>query len=189
MSNKRRHLHVPEILPVIARVRVLYADTDAMGVVYHGSYIRYLEHARIEFLRAHDTIYAEVEAAGFAVPVTELSVRYTGPARFDDLLTLRAGLVLQSRARLLFAYRFSVEAGDRPGLDKSLPVLIATTAHCCLNARTGRPVPFPPEYHRRLALAKLADPSDPVEPAALRPDPAAPPAAALTAPPSKTPAN
>ncbi len=168
MSNKgkSRHLHVPEILPEVARVRVLYADTDAMGVVYHGSYIRYLEHARIEYLRARDTIYAEVEAAGFAVPVTELSVRYTGPARFDDMLTLRAGLVLQSRARLLFAYRFSVEVGDRPGLEKSLPVLLATTAHCCLNPRTGRPVPFPPDLYQRLTEARLGDPSEPVKPAA-----------------------
>ncbi len=173
--GKRRHLHVPESLPVIARVRVLYADTDAMGVVYHGSYIRYLEHARIEYLRTRNTVYAEVEAAGFAVPVTELSVRYTGPARFDDLLTLRAGLISQSRARLLFAYRFSVEAGDRPGLENSLPVLIATTAHCCLNPRTGRPVAFPPDLYQRLAEARLADSNEPAKPSALRPDPAVDP--------------
>jgi len=168
MSGKgnKRHLHVPESLPVIARVRVLYADTDAMGVVYHGSYIRYLEHARIEYLRARGTVYAEVEAAGFAVPVTELNVRYTGPARFDDQLTLRAALIQQSRARLLFAYRFSVEAGDRPGLEKSLPVLIATTAHCCLNPRTGRPVPFPLDLSRRLAAARLAEQNQPTKPSA-----------------------
>ncbi|MCA9638249.1 MAG: acyl-CoA thioesterase [Myxococcales bacterium] len=153
-DHHRRHLHVPEDMPIVARVRVLYADTDAMGVVYHGSYIRYLEHARIEYLRQRGTVYAEVEAAGYAVPVTELGARYTAPARFDDVLTLRALLVVQSRARLRFAYRVSVEAGDRVGLDRPLTALVATTDHCCLNPRTGRPVPFPQGIHESLARAR-----------------------------------
>lgn len=157
MSRRKQRLDLPEHLPLIAKVRILYADTDAMGVVYHGSYIRYLEHARIEYLRARDTVYAEVEAAGFAVPVTELNVRYTAPARFDDVLTLRAGLIEQSRARLVFGYRMTVEPGDRAGLETTIPVLRATTGHCCMDPRTGRAVAFPPPLFERLAAAIAAD--------------------------------
>lgn len=160
--RRERHLHVPADLPVVARVRVLYADTDAMGVVYHGTYTRYLEHARIEFLRARGTVYAEVERSGNMVPVTDLSARYTAPARFDDLLTLRAGIVELTRARLRFAYRITVEAGDRPGLDRPLAVLVAETGHCCLDARSGRPVAFPPPIFDRLREAQGAGPIVPV---------------------------
>ena len=157
-SKKRsRHLHVPEVLPFVAKVRVLYADTDAMGVLYHGTYIRYLEHARIEYLRERGTVYADVERDGYAVPVTELDVRYTAPARFDDVLTLRAMLIEQTRARLRFAYRVSVEPGDRVGLDRRLNVLVATTGHCCLNPRTGRPVAFPRHLYDLLVAARERD--------------------------------
>ncbi len=170
MSRRKQRLDLPERLPFIAKVRILYADTDAMGVVYHGSYIRYLEHARIEYLRARDTIYAEVEAAGYAVPVTELNVRYTAPARFDDVLTLRAGLIEQSRARLVFGYRLTVEPGDRPGLETTLPVLRATTGHCCMNPSTGRPVAFPAPLFERLQAAMAADAEALRAPATSAPD-------------------
>jgi len=157
MSRRKHRLDLPERLPFIAKVRILYADTDAMGVVYHGSYVRYLEHARIEYLRARGTVYAEVEAAGYAVPVTELNVRYTAPARFDDILTLRAGLIDQSRARLVFGYRLTVEPGDRAELETTIPILRGTTGHCCMNPTTGRPVAFPPVLFERLAAAMAAD--------------------------------
>jgi acyl-CoA thioester hydrolase len=157
MSRRKQRLDLPEHLPLIAKVRILYADTDAMGVVYHGSYIRYLEHARIEYLRERGTVYADVERDGYAVPVTELDVRYTAPARFDDVLTLRAMLIEQTRARLRFAYRVSVEPGDRVGLDRRLNVLVATTGHCCLNPRTGRPVAFPRHLFDLLVEARERD--------------------------------
>ncbi|MEZ4450709.1 MAG: thioesterase family protein [Nannocystaceae bacterium] len=149
----QRHLHVAHDLPVVGQARVLYADTDGMGVVYHGTYVRYLEQARIEFLRARGTVYAEVERSGNMVPVTDLAARYTAPARFDDLLTLHAGIVELTRARLRFAYRITVEPGDRAGLGERLMVLVAETGHCCLDARSGRPVAFPPHIHGRLAEA------------------------------------
>jgi acyl-CoA thioester hydrolase len=154
MSPPKRHLHVPDDLPRVGQVRVLYADTDGMGVVYHGTYVRYLEQARIEFLRARGTVYAEVERSGNMVPVTDLSARYTAPARFDDLLTLQATILELSRARMRFAYRITVEPGDRPGLDRRIEVLVAETGHCCLDAQSGRPVAFPAHIYARLRGAQ-----------------------------------
>ena len=51
--------------------RVIYGDTDAMGVVYYGNYMRFLEEGRVEYLRAGGRAYGEIEAAGFYVPVVE----------------------------------------------------------------------------------------------------------------------
>ncbi len=55
---------VESALVVTARIRVIYADTDRMGVVYHGTYLRYLEHARVEFIRSLGFAYADMERLG-----------------------------------------------------------------------------------------------------------------------------
>ena len=63
---------------VQARVRVIYGDTDQMGVVYYANYFRYFEFARSEFLRAHGRSYREMEAEGLMLPVVEATCRYRG---------------------------------------------------------------------------------------------------------------
>ena len=149
----KRRLHAPAGLPRAATLRVLYADTDAMGIVYHGNYVRFLEHARIEHLRQHGSSYAEVERRGFAVPVTDVEVRYAAPARFDDLLSLHVGVVELSRARLRFAYRVVVPPEGRAGLAQPLVIAEAETGHCCVDRRDGRPVRFPDDLHAVLATS------------------------------------
>lgn len=72
------------------QVRVRYADTDQMGVVYHGKYVEYFEVSRAEMIRHFGYSYADMEAEGVMMPVTELRARYLRPARYDQLLTLRA---------------------------------------------------------------------------------------------------
>ena len=67
-----------------ARVRVIYGDTDQMGVVYYANYLRYFEFARSELLRAHGRSYRDMEAEGLSLPVVEATCRYVAPARYED---------------------------------------------------------------------------------------------------------
>ena len=74
------------------QLRVRYAETDQMNVVYHANYITYFEVARTEAIRHLGFTYREMEAMGVEMPVTELTVRYLRPAHYDDLLTVKTQL-------------------------------------------------------------------------------------------------
>lgn len=69
-------------------LRVHYALTDQMGVVYHGRYAEFFEIGRTEALRQLGLTYKEIESAGVIMPVTEMHIRFLRPARYDDLLTI-----------------------------------------------------------------------------------------------------
>lgn len=85
------------------RVRVGYVDTDAARVVHHATYLRYLEAARIEFLRENGFDYRAWEAAtNTGLPVVEVQLRYLKPTRFDDLLTVTTRVESHRRAWLWF---------------------------------------------------------------------------------------
>ncbi|MDR2355225.1 MAG: acyl-CoA thioesterase [Clostridiales Family XIII bacterium] len=71
-----------------SETRVIYADTDAMGVAYHGNYIKWFEIGRTEYLRQIGFPYAGLERDGIWLPVTELSCKYKRPAFYDDLLCI-----------------------------------------------------------------------------------------------------
>ena len=73
-------------------VRVRYAETDKMNVVYHGNYAQYFEVGRVEAMRALGYSYKEMEADGVIMPVVELSCKYLRPAVYDDLLTIKTML-------------------------------------------------------------------------------------------------
>ena len=87
-------------LRLAVRQRVIYADTDQMGFVYHGTYPRFLEAARVEFMRGLGHTYARVEAKGLGMPLTDLAISYLAPARYDDLLSVHVGIAELSFARL-----------------------------------------------------------------------------------------
>ena len=70
------------------QVRIHYALTDQMGVVYHGHYAQFYEIGRTEALRSLGLTYKEVEAAGVIMPVTEIHSRFLRPALYDDLITV-----------------------------------------------------------------------------------------------------
>jgi acyl-CoA thioester hydrolase len=135
----------------VAKVRVLYDDTDKMGVVYHGSYLRMLEHARVEWIRSLGITYAEMERSGHGLPVTDVGVTYVAPAVYDDLVTLEVGLADLGFSRIRFVYRLSVLAGDRAGLESDLELLRAETRHACITMATGRPTALPDVVHEILA--------------------------------------
>lgn len=67
--------------------RVPYADTDQMGVVYYANYLEYFERSRTEMLREAGLSYSEMEKMGYFLPVSEAYCKYSGSARYDDLLT------------------------------------------------------------------------------------------------------
>ena len=71
------------------QVRVRYAETDQMGVVYHSNYFQYFEVARAESIRQLGFTYADMEKMGVIMPVIEVQCRYLRPARYDDLLTVK----------------------------------------------------------------------------------------------------
>ena len=89
--------HFPEGMRHVHQLRVRYADTDRMDMVYHGTYAAYLEAARVEMLRDAGWVYAELEKAGVLLPVVQLNLTYKRPARYDQLLDVRTHVVLALR--------------------------------------------------------------------------------------------
>lgn len=97
-------MHIPEgVYVASARVRVGYVDTDRAQVVHHSTYLRYLEMARVEYLRdrGFDFRAMELEHA-LSLAVVEANVRYRAGARFDDLLELKTWIAVANRAKLRF---------------------------------------------------------------------------------------
>lgn len=76
----------------ITQIRVRYAETDQMNVVYYGNYAQYFEVGRVESIRQLGYTYKDMEASGVIMPVVEMHVRYLRPATYDDLLTVKTTL-------------------------------------------------------------------------------------------------
>ena len=85
-------------------VKVRYAETDQMGVVYHGNYAQYLEIARIEWLAALGISYRKMEEEGVMLPVYELHLRFKKSAKFDDVLRIETKLSKIPGVRIEFIY-------------------------------------------------------------------------------------
>ena len=90
----------PEGVRHVHRLRVRYADTDRMDMVYHGTYAAYLEAARVEMLRDAGWVYAELEKTGVLLPVVQLNLSYKRPARYDQLLDIRTHVVAEPTTKL-----------------------------------------------------------------------------------------
>lgn len=127
---------MPEVLgPSVSQVRVRYAETDQMGVVYHANYLVWFEVGRTDWLRHRGLTYKAMEAEGYLLPVVEAHCAYRSPARYDDVLDVRTMARLASPMRIAFDYEILRAADDR---------LLTTghTMHAVLNTE-GRPVPVP----------------------------------------------
>lgn len=88
----------------VYQVRVRYAETDQMGVVYHGNYAVYFEMGRVEWLRNIGISYKAMENEGVMLPVVSLSMQYKRPARYDDLLTVKTIFKNCSGVKIEFDY-------------------------------------------------------------------------------------
>jgi acyl-CoA thioester hydrolase len=122
-------------LPFSMQRRVRFHETDAMGVVHHASYLRYLEDARVDFLRQLGRPYStlrDVDGIEFAVIGIELS--YRAPLQFDELFDVHAGIASVRRASFTISYLV-----ERDGV----PVLDGHTRHATLELGTHRPMRVP----------------------------------------------
>lgn len=111
-------------------VSVRYSETDMMGVVYHGSYLPWLEIGRTELLKAHGLPYRELEAQGFFLPVLEVSVRYLRPAKYDDQIAIVT--ILREKPSLRIRMEYELFRGDEK-------IATASTLHAFID-RVGKPV-------------------------------------------------
>jgi len=87
------------------RLRVRFYETDLMGIVHHGSYVGYLEVARVEWLRRRGVAYATWARRGLHLAVVDLALKYRAPARFDDEIDVEAALGEWRAASIRFDYR------------------------------------------------------------------------------------
>ncbi|MBL8937751.1 MAG: acyl-CoA thioesterase [Archangium sp.] len=128
---------------VEARTRVIYGDTDQMGVVYYANYFRYFELSRSEFFRSLGGSYVELEKQGFGLPVVEANARYRSPAKYDDVILIEVKLAELKRASMRFEYVVRREA-TRDEL------VTGHTVHACIGPG-GKPTGLPPEVMRLLS--------------------------------------
>ena len=110
----------------VTSYRVIYGDTDQMGVVYYANYLSWFERGRSEFLRQIRLPYSTIERQGFHFPVTEVHCRYANSARYDDVVRIETELAELGRASLSFVYRITRETNQD---------LLATgrTKHACID--------------------------------------------------------
>lgn len=115
--------------------RVRYAETDQMGVVYHGNYAQYLEMGRVEWLRALGVTYRSMEENGILLPVISINMQYKKPALYDDLLTVQTSLKKIPSVKIEFDY--GIYNGDGALL------VNANTVLAFMDKRTNKPVRCP----------------------------------------------
>jgi len=128
-------------------IRVRYAETDAMGIVYHGNYFDWMEVGRSEMFRSIDLPYTQIEEEGIYIPVIEAHCKYIRPARYDDEVIIETQLEKFSAASGTLKYTMYLKS------DKTI-LVEAQTVHAIVNDK-GRPVnikKFPKVYNKMLEI-------------------------------------
>lgn len=120
------------------KLRVRYGETDQMGYCYYGNYAQYFEVGRVETMRSAGMSYREMEERGIMLPVSEFSVKYFAPARYDDELTITTFIASLKGARLLFDYEIHNEKGEL--------VAKAHTTLVFVSVENMRPVKAPGDF-------------------------------------------
>ena len=133
------------------QLRVRYADTDAMGVVYYSKYFEYFEVARTELLRACGLPYAKIEQIGFFLPVTKAAAQFIKGATYDELLTILVRMPSYPSPRLEITYEIFAANSD----------LLATgeTTLAFVSRATGKPARPPQEYRDAVEQFKQSNKS------------------------------
>jgi acyl-CoA thioester hydrolase len=119
----------------IFKIRVIYADTDAMGIVYHTNYIKWFEIGRNEMLRAIGLVYSQMESEQFNMPLSEAYCHYLYPAKFDDILNIETSIDYVRRASMRFNYTIWDEKIEQAHAE-------GYTVHACTTNK-GKIVRFP----------------------------------------------
>jgi acyl-CoA thioester hydrolase len=141
----------PSTNPAVSetRLRVRYAETDQMGVVYYANYIVWMEVGRVDLCKACGFDYRDMEAEdGIYLAVAEAQCRYRSPARFDDEVVVRTWIEHASTRMVTFAYEMlHADTGRR--------LATGTTRHVFVS-RTMRPTHLPAKYHALFGIAEPA---------------------------------
>ena len=127
----------------VTSLRVRYAETDQMGVVYYANYFVWFEVARADVMRALGSTYRALEDEGVFLPVIDAECHYRRPARYDDEIEVRAEGRLISPIRVAFDYEVFVK-GD------SAPVAVGQTIHAATD-RDGKPCRLPARIREAFA--------------------------------------
>ncbi len=130
-------------MPVTTEVRVRYAETDQMGIVYYANYLVWFELGRVELLRSLGLAYSQLETEHECIlPLVEATCRYRAPARYDDEILIETRPALLRGSVLKFAYRIL-----RKSHDDSEPALLAEgeTVHVVCDDQLKRK-PLPKHY-------------------------------------------
>ena len=138
------------VKPFVAetRVRVRYAETDQMGVVYHANYLIWFEVGRVEYIRQLGLDYKSMEREeGCGIAVVDVSVRYKAPARYDDELVVQTRLIAARGVLIRFGYRI-LRAADEVLLceGETVHVVVDTEMKKC---------PLPQKYADRFAAVLI----------------------------------
>jgi acyl-CoA thioester hydrolase len=124
------------------RLRVRYAETDQMGVVYYANYLVWMEVGRVELCRACGFQYRDMERDGTALPVIEAHCEYRQPARYDDEIEIAARATMLTAVRIRFDYHVVRVADDTL-------TAIGHTVHAAVDAG-GKPCRLPPRVREML---------------------------------------
>jgi acyl-CoA thioester hydrolase len=122
--------------PIATELRVRYAETDQMGVVYHSNYLIWCEIGRTDYIRALGTPYAELERNGVALAVSEASLRCHAPARYDDIVRVET-LLTEVRSRTVTFDYVIVHAGTGARLATARTILVSLDREGKVSALPG----------------------------------------------------
>ncbi len=135
-------------MPVTTEVRVRYAETDQMGIVYYANYLVWFELGRVELLRSIGLAYSRLEIDhGCILPVIDVSCRYKSPARYDDEIVIETWPAMLRGTVIKFAYRIY----RKPDQEKKERELLAEgeTVHVVCDDQLQRK-PLPERYAEAL---------------------------------------
>ena len=145
--NRTRPLKSKNVTSHQTPIRVRYAETDQMGVVYHANYFVWMEVGRVEFCRAAGFNYKDLEAEGIYLAVAETHCRHMSPARYDDEIVIVTTIRERNSRMLTFAYEILRATERLPPAGRNTSSSIATSA------RYACPLPIPTTLPGRACLA------------------------------------
>ena len=120
------------------RYRVVFGDTDQMGVVYYANYLQFFERGRVAYLRNVGFSYTDFQKGDRQLPVVDAHVKYHQPARYEDLLEAETRMSVLGKARIGFEYKIY-----RLGAQNERVLLTTgTTTHACIDL-DGKPKRLP----------------------------------------------
>ena len=141
-------------MPVTTEVRVRYAETDQMGIVYYANYLVWFELGRVELLRSLGLAYSRLESDhGCILPVIQARCRYRAPARYDDEIVIETRPAMMRGTVLTFAYQIFRKASQE-GKERELLAEGETTHVVCDDQLQRKPLP---EKYKAAIKAMMAE--------------------------------